>query len=85
MKLNVVELGKQHFYEIVVPNRFAKHSPKPEKLIGKTLKFSYTGDLGDILVDEKMELIDGYCSYLIAQHVGTEYIKIKMVKVKNNE
>ena len=85
MKLNVVKLGRNHFDEIKVPNRFQKHPPKPELVISKMVRFIIERNLGDVLVDENMEMIDGYCSYLIAKQLGTEYIKIKQVRLKNNE
>jgi hypothetical protein len=44
------------------------------------LRFSRESELKDILVDENLYLIDGYCSYLIAKQVGAEFVKIIQVR-----
>lgn len=80
MKVKIVKLGKWNFSEIKIPYRFQLHPPKPEKVIEKMLKFSRESELEDIIVDENMNLVDGYCSYLIAQQVGVEFVKIKQVR-----
>ena len=80
MKIKVISLGKGNFYKIKIPQRFIDCPPKPEKLIHKMLIFSRESELEDILVDENFYLVDGYCSYLIAQQVGPEFVKIKMLK-----
>ena len=80
MKLKLTRLSKARFDEIKIPLVFAQNSPKPEKLIHKMLKFSRESELEDILVDEDMYLIDGYCSYLIAQQVGVDFVRIKQVR-----
>jgi hypothetical protein len=80
MKVKMIRLGKWNYKNIKIPQRFIDNPPKPEKLIHKTLKFIRESELEDIIVDENMYLLDGYCSYLIAQQVGAEFVKIKMVK-----
>ena len=88
MKVKIVKLDKWSFLVIKIPYEFQLHPPKPEKVIEKTLKFSRESELEDIIVDEDMNLLDGYCSYLIAQQVGVEFVKIKQirgVKVKQSE
>ena len=80
MKIKLINLGKGNFKNIKIPQRFLDNPPKPEKLIHKMLKFSRESELEDILVDENMYLLDGYCSYLIAQQVGVEFVKIKQVR-----
>lgn len=80
MKVKIIKLGKGNFYKIKIPQRFIDYPPKPEKLIHKMLIFSRESELDDILVDENFYLLDGYCSYLIAQQVGPEFVKIKMVR-----
>ena len=80
MKIKLIKLGNGNFYKIKIPQRFIDCPPNPEKLIHKVLVFSRESELDDILVDENFYLVDGYCSYLIAQQVGPEFVKIKMVK-----
>lgn len=80
MKIRLKTLSKWSFSLIKIPHDFAAHPPKPEKIIDKMLRFNRESELEDILVDENMVLLDGYCSYLIALQVGAEYVKIKQVK-----
>ena len=68
------------FGKIKIPKSFREHPPKPAKIIDKMLRFSRESELDDILVDENFYLLDGYCSYLIAQQVGVEFVKIKQVR-----
>lgn len=85
MKTKIVKLGNGYFNKIKIPQRFIDSPPKPEKLIHKVLVFNRESELDDILVDENFYLLDGYCSYLIAQQVGADFVKIKMVKGKYND
>jgi hypothetical protein len=80
MKVKLVRVNSMHFERIRIPQRFADNPPKPDKLIHKMLVFSRESELDDILVDENMWLVDGYCAYLIAQQVGPEFVRIKMIK-----
>ena len=80
MKVKLKKLGCRNFSRIKIPQEFLDHPPRPEKVIEKMLKFSRESELEDILVDENFYLLDGYCSYLIAQQVGTEFVKIKQVR-----
>lgn len=80
MRVKLVKLDRSYFHRIKIPNRFIECPPKPEKVIDKMLKFSRESELEDIIVDENFYLLDGYCSYLIAQQVGVEFVKLKMVK-----
>lgn len=82
MKIKMQKLGKGNFNEIKIPQRFWRHPPKPEKVIEKMLRFSRESELEDIIVDEDMYLLDGYCSYLIAQQVGVQFVKIMQVRGK---
>jgi hypothetical protein len=81
MKIKLVTLSKNDFKRIKIHQEFLNAPPKPEKLIHKMLKFSRESELDDIIVDKNMYLIDGYCSYLIAQQVGVKFVKIKQVRV----
>lgn len=80
MRIKFVRLNKGSFKHIKISDNFANNPPNPEKLIHKMLVFSRESELDDIYVDENYYLLDGYCSYLIAQQVGAEFVKIKMVK-----
>ena len=84
MKVKIKKLGKGNFKDIIIPLRFEIHPPRPEKIIDKMLRFSRESELDDIIVDENMELLDGYCSYLIAQQVGAEFVKIIQVRGRKN-
>lgn len=81
IKYKYKKLNPIYFSDIKIPLDFKKHPPRPEKLIDKMLTFQREGELTDILVDGNMVLLDGYCSYLIAQQVGTDFVKIMQVKV----
>ena len=80
MKVRLKKLTKYDFNKIKIPGKFRATPPNPEKLIHKMLVFSRESELEDIIVDKNMNLIDGYCSYLIAQQVGVEFVKIKPVR-----
>ena len=84
MKVRISKLYKGSFKQIKIPSIFIENPPKPEKIIHKMLKFSRESELDDILVDENMVLLDGYCSYLIAQQVGADFVKIKQVRGVEN-
>lgn len=80
MSVKLRQLGKWNFSKITIPQNFIDNPPKPEKIIDKMLRFSRESELENILVDENFVLLDGYCSYLIAQQVGVDFVKIKMVR-----
>lgn len=80
MKIKYRKLHNSNFNKIKIPLGFIDNPPSPEKLIHKTLVFSRESELPNILVDGDMVLLDGYCSYLIAQQVGVEFVKIMQVK-----
>lgn len=84
MSIRLKRLCKRDFAKIKIPQAYRNNPPAPEKLIHKVLVFSRESELEDILVDENMYLIDGYCSYLIAQQVGVEFVKIKQVRGVDN-
>jgi hypothetical protein len=73
------DVGAYNLDKVKIPDEFAKHPPKAEKIIQKMLSFNRTSELEDIIVDENFCLVDGYCSYLIAQQVGPAFVKIKMI------
>ena len=80
MKIKYRRLHSSNFNRIKIPEDFINNPPSPEKLIHKTLVFSRESELPNILVDGNMVLLDGYCSYLIAQQVGVNFVKIMQVK-----
>lgn len=80
MQIKLKRLSKGSLGKIKITQAFLDNPPKPEKVIDKMLKFSRESELEDIIVDENMYLLDGYCSYLIAQQVGVDFVKIKQVK-----
>lgn len=76
MKKPLKKLPSCSLYDIKIPYKFQLSPPKPEKLIHKVLVFSRESELEPIIVDSKMNLLDGYCSYLIAQQTCAEFAKI---------
>lgn len=81
MKVKITNLSNYCFDKIKIPQKFLFSPPKPEKVIHKMLVFSRESELDDIIVDKDLFLLDGYISYLIAQQVGADFVKIKMVRV----
>ena len=67
---------------IKVSTAFKESPPNPEKLIRKTAEFLNGAKLEPILIDKDLNLIDGYCSYLIAKTLQSKKYKIVMVKDK---
>lgn len=84
MRIKLVKLSSGNFHKIKIPQRFIECPPRPEKIIDKMLRFSRESELEDIFVDENFYLIDGYCSYLIAQQVGADFVKIKQIRGADN-
>lgn len=80
MKIKMEKISPYYFSDIKIPHKFLNHPPKPEKVIEKMLRFSRESELENIIVDENMYLLDGYCSYLIAQQVGVQFVKIMQVR-----
>ena len=71
--------------DINVPSHFIEASPKPEKLIKKTAEFINEGKLPAIYVDHDFNLMDGYCSYLIATTLGYRNAKIMQFRKRKKE
>jgi hypothetical protein len=84
MRVRLKRLNKGSFWRIKIPKAFRDNPPTPTKIIDKMLRFSRESELDDILVDENFVLLDGYCSYLIAQQVGVGFVKIKQVRSVDN-
>lgn len=58
--------------DIRIPRRFAESRPSPDKLNEKYRRYMETGVLDKVYVDEDMNLVDGYISFLIARMIGAE-------------
>ena len=67
---------------IKIPAHFTATTPSPEKLIRKTAEFVKDGRLEKIYVDKDLNLLDGYCSYLIAKELGYKNVKIVQFRKK---
>lgn len=80
MILKAKRILSKNISKIKVPSEFLENPPKPEKIISKTAKFFETGELEKIYIDEGFNLLDGYCSYLIATTLGKKKTK-KKVKI----
>jgi hypothetical protein len=87
MILKAKRILSKNINKIKVPSEFIENPPKPEKVIIKTAKFFETGELEKIYVDEGFNLLDGYCSYLIATTLGKVMTKkkVKIVMVRDIE
>ena len=82
MNIEFVKLKRREFYKIKISPDFVLSPPNPEKIISKMLTFFRERNLEPIIVDENYFLGDGYCSYLIAKQVGTDFVKIKMARIE---
>ena len=82
MNIEFVKLKRREFYKIKISPDFVLSPPNPEKIIEKMLLFYRECYLAPIIVDSDFVLVDGYCSYLIAKQVGTDFVKIKMARVE---
>lgn len=85
MILKAKRILNKNISKIKVPSEFVENPPKPEKVIAKTAKFFEAGELEKIYVDEGFNLLDGYCSYLIATTLGREKTKkkVKIIMVRD--
>lgn len=79
--IRIKKVRTQHFDKITIPNEYSVTQPSPEKLIRKTADYFKTGKLEKIYVDKSFQLVDGYCSYLIAKEIEVgKALKIRMIK-----
>ena len=53
--------------DIIITYNFQLTSPYYGKFKSKENKFLKSGTLGKIILNNKFELVDGYCSYLICK------------------
>lgn len=86
--LKIKKVRNCHFGKIVVPTEFLESRPVPQKLIKKTADYLINGNLEKIYIDKDFNLVDGYCSYLIAEELGLEKVgkalKIRMIRDGKN-
>lgn len=68
---------------IKIPQLFLDCPPKADKLIKKTAEFIKDGTLPAIYVDRDYNLLDGYCSYLIA--TALDYKKAKILQFRKKK
>ena len=80
--LNCLKMKWVTLDKIKIRPCFAESPPTPEKLIRKTAEFVNGAKLEPILIDKDYNLIDGYCSYLIAKTLNSRKFKVVMVKEK---
>lgn len=78
IKMKFITLDK-----IKISQDFMDSPPKPERVIRKTAEFMNGGKLEPILIDKDRNLIDGYCSYLIAKTLNSNKFKVVMVTEKS--
>lgn len=77
-------ISRKKFDEIIISESFKRHPPKGKKVDFKMRNYLDGGKLDPIIVDENMMLIDGYCTYLIADMLKApkrNFFSIYKVKV----
>lgn len=81
--LRIKKIRRRFFEDIVIPVEFKLTQPSSQKLIRKTADFLISGNLEKIYIDKDFKLVDGYCSYLIANELGVDIVgkklKIRMI------
>lgn len=82
MSVKYMNIKNSEFYKIKISPDFVLSQPRTEKIIEKMLMFFRECYLEPIIVDENYFLVDGYCSYLIAKQVGTDFVRIKMARIE---
>ena len=81
--LKCIRRSSKNFNKIKIKQYFS--TPNPEKLIKKTADFLNDGKLNAIYVDRDWNLLDGYCSYLIAKTLESRKVKIMQVRECKNK
>ena len=71
--------------DIKIPQMFLDCPPKADKMIKKTAEFIKDGKLPAIYVDRDFNLLDGYCSYLIATTLDYKKAKIMQFRRKKED
>lgn len=83
--LKCVRRSGKNLNKIKVQKEFSENPPKPKKLIVKTAEFVGGKKLDPIYIDREFNLIDGYCSYLIATALDVKKVKIIQVREERNK
>lgn len=81
--LKCVRRSGKRLGEVKVSKEFEESQPKPKKLIIKTAEYMNGAKLPPIYVDKGFNLIDGYCSYLIATALDVK--KVKIIQVRGDQ
>ncbi len=68
--------------KVKISDEFKQSNPLPQKLIKKTASFIAGEKLSPIYIDRDYNLIDGYCTYLIATTLGINKVKILQIREK---
>lgn len=71
-------LGYENINKIKIPEEYKR--PKEIKLRAKKSFYKKYGILPEIILDKNNVLLDGFCSYYIAQVWNMTYVKIRRVK-----
>jgi len=71
-------LGYENINKIKIPEEYKK--PREIKLQAKKYFYKKYGILPEIILDKNNVLIDGFCSYYIAQVWNMTYVKIRRVR-----
>lgn len=68
--------------KVKIPDEFIQAKPVPQKIIKKTASFIAGEKLSPIYIDRDYNLIDGYCTYLIATTLEINKVKILQIREK---
>lgn len=71
-------LGYENINKIKIPEGYKK--PREIKLNAKKHFYKKHGILPEIILDKNNVLLDGFCSYYIAQVWNIKYVKIRRSK-----
>lgn len=71
-------LGYENINKIKIPNEYKK--PREIKLQAKKHMYKKYGILPEIILDRNNVLVDGFCSYYIAQVWNIKYVKVRRSK-----
>lgn len=71
---------KLHVNDIRISHEFMLAPPRWSKLLRKENEFFKSGKLSKIILNQKQELIDGYCSYLILRRNGRTKLPVWFVE-----
>ena len=63
-----------------ISHEFMLAPPRWSKLLRKENEFLKSGKLSKIILNQKQELIDGYCSYLILRRNGRTKLPVWFVE-----